>query len=370
MKLADYLKNYFEFLVFWVLNIILPTVNKRNDSLLLINTGQIGDLVVSSVLLENPKIFNGYEKVQFLIRHQYLELFKNYKGRVEFIGYNYINYKFSLIYKFKFLSILRKEGFKKCIHLTAARGILNEEITHLVGAKETIALNSFWKYLGNSLGKYFDKKYSRIIASDILNEYEKHYELIKFLGGSETKIVFNNDVTFGEENNSINKNFEDYKESIVIAPFSSLMNREWKREYYFASIHKLKENHKIVLLGAENQKKDLEELSGKSANVRVLAGELKLHEIPILLKKAKLFIGQDSGLTHIALKMGTPLIAIIGGGEFGRFFPYKESEKVKYLYSKMDCFLCHWQCKKKEMFCITEISADDVILEVKNVFSN
>ena len=100
-------------------------------------------------------------------------------------------------------------------------------------------------------------------------------------------------------------------------------------------------------------------------NVTILAGELELYEIPFLVKYAKLFIGQDSGLTHIAFKLGVPLIAIIGGGEFGRFFPYRESEKVRFLYSKMDCFLCHWECKKKEMFCMTDI-APNILLNEAN----
>lgn len=367
MNFISYTKNYTELILFFILKFFLPKIYKRNNSFLLINTGEIGDLLVSSVLLENPEILKNYDKIQFLIKEQYLELFKNYNGKVEFIGYNYKKYKFSIIYKFKLLSKLREEGFEKCIHLTAARGILNEEITHLVGAKETITLNSFWEYLGHSLGKYFDTKYSKIIASDTLNEYEKHFELMRYLVEDSSKIVFNNGVVFDEDNSSKIKKNADYAEAIVIAPFSSLMNREWKREYYFEIINKLKKNHKIVLLGAKNQKKDLEQLKNKDENIKVLAGELKLFEIPFLLKKAKLFIGQDSGLTHIALKIGTPLIAIIGGGEFGRFFPYMESGIVKYLYSKMDCFLCHWECRKDEMFCLTNVTSRLLLNAVEKI---
>ncbi len=369
MNFIDHIKNYFEFLIYVTLKFILPNYPYKEKTLLLINTGLIGDLVVSSVLLENHTIFNKYDKVQFLIKKQYLELFKNYSGKVEFIGYNYYKYKFSLAYKYKFLSKLRAEGFDKCIHLTAARGILNEEITHLVGAKETIALNSFWEYLGNNLGKYFDNKYFKIIASSILNEYEKHFELIKYLDKNSSEIIFNNGITFNEKDSSNFEKFAEYENAIVIAPFSSLQNREWKKEYYFETIEKLKTKNKIILLGAKNQKKDLEELKNDDERVIVLAGKLKLSEIPLLLKQAKLFIGQDSGITHIAFKMGTRIIAIIGGGEFGRFFPYKESEKVKFLYSKMDCFLCHWECIKDKMFCITDVTPQILLDEVEKILS-
>jgi len=367
MNIINHTKNYTELILFFFLKTILPKNNLQKNTLLLINTGEIGDLIISSVLLENPDIFSNYEKVHFLIKEQYLELFKNYTGKVEFLGYNYKKYKFSLLYKLKVLTMLRKEGFETCIHLTAARGILNEEITHLVGSKEVITLNSFLQYLGNNLGKYFNKKYTKIIASETLNEYAKHFELMAYLGGDVTKIVLNNRITFDEENFQKDEKFENYKNTIVLAPFSSVMNREWKKEYYIETINKLKESHKIVLLGAKKQKEDLEKLKNRDENIEILAGELKLHEIPFLLKKAKLYIGQDSGLTHMALKVGIPIIAIIGGGEFGRFFPYKESEKVKYLYSTMDCFLCHWECAKDEMFCMTNVTPKILLNEVKKV---
>ncbi len=370
MTVIDHIKNYTEFLVYYLFKIILRKSKHQKKTLLLVNTGLIGDLLVSSILLENPKVFKNFNKVKFLIREEYLDLFKKYNGKIEFVGYNYNKYKFSLIYKYKFLSKLRAEGFEKSIHLTAARGILNEEMVHLIGAKESYTINSFLKYLGNGLGKYFYKKYKQIIATNILNEYEKHYEVMKFLSGNNIKTNFNNSFTFNEDAINGREKFNKYKDSIVIAPFSSRMNREWKKEYYFEVINKLKEKHKIVLLGSAKQKNVLKELVGKNNNTTILAGELKLFEIPLLLKQAKLFIGQDSGLTHMALKMGTPLIAIIGGGEFGRFFPYMESEKVKFLYSKMDCFLCHWECSKTEMFCITDVTPQIVEAEIKQIVSS
>lgn len=145
------------------------------------------------------------------------------------------------------------------------------------------------------------------------------------------------------------------------------MNRNWKKILFFEIINKLSNSHKIILLGSTSQKRELENLCENNANIKILAGELKLNEIPSIIKRAKLYIGLDSGLTHIALKVGLPLIAIIGGGEFGRFFPIKESEKVKFLYHKMDCFLCHWECKKSEMFCMTEITPENVMKEVEEL---
>jgi len=362
VNIYNHIKNYSEIIIFNFFKVILPKSRPLRGKLLLINTGEIGDLIVSSVILENEEVLQHYSKIYFIIKNQYLGLFDRYVGKIEFIGYNYKKYKYSIIYKYKFLSLLRREGFQTTIQLTAARGILNEEMVHLSGAKERSVINSFWEYLDNHLGRYFDNKYDRIIAKDVMNEYVKHFELIKYLRKDNDKeIIFNKGLTFNEEE-FIKK--EDY---IVIAPFTSLMNRDWKKEYFSVLIKILAQKYDIKLLGSQNQKKDLEKLTSRDKNIQIFAGTVSLNEIPNVIAKSKLFIGLDSGLTHIALKVGAPIVALIGGGEFGRFFPYRESDKVKYLYHKTDCFLCHWECSKSEMFCMTDITPQLLINEVEKI---
>ncbi len=357
------IKNYFEFGIFFILKKILPNAEIKKNTVLFVNTGEIGDLIVSSILLENPQILESYPRVDFLIKEKYLQLFQNYSGKIDFIGYNYLKYKYSIKYKYNLIRNLRKKGYEKCIHLSAAKGILNEELVHLIGAKELITINNFVKYLGSRLGKYFLKNYTYILAEEVLNEYAKHYALMKWLNKKKCKFHFNSNQLFGH----IKKNIEIKDNNIIIAPFSSAGNRDWKPEYFKIIIDQLSSRFKIILIGSLNQKKRLTLLAGKNKNVTVLAGNLKLNEIPKLLANSKLFIGLDSGITHIALKIGIPLIAIIGGGEFGRFFPYRESEKVRFLFHEMDCFLCHWECSKNEKYCLTDVTPEMVINEVNKL---
>lgn len=364
MKVKVFMKNYIEIVIFIFMKIILPKKKGKLNSLLFINTGYLGDLIVSSVILENSNIFEKYDRVDFVLKKQYLEIFSNYHGKVNFIGYNYVKYKYSLICKYKFLSSLRENRYSTCVHLTPLRGILNEELTHLSGASELIGLNDSRTYLGNYLGHYLDSKYKLFIGIDLLSEYEKMYRLLQFINkNSSNRIRFNQNLVFPTSKDEIRRGILNFREYIVIAPFPSLKFRRWKLEYLYEVVNSLKKTNNIILLGSPNQKAELEKMKGNSLNIKVIAGELKLSEIPSLLRKAQLFIGLDSGVTHIALKVGVPMIGIIGGGEFGRFFPFKESATVKYLYYKMDCFLCHWKCEKSEMFCLTNITHLDVLDE-------
>ncbi len=357
-----YIKSLIDFFILIILRLLLNPPPVKSNNILFINTGQIGDLIVSSIILENDQVFEGNERIVFVVKNKYLQLFKSYNGKVEILGYNYIKYKFSLLYKYKFLMNLRHIGFRKCYNLTTARGILNDQMALLSGAEEIYCLNSNWEYLTKFFGKKLDKKYSKIITKNYFNEYDKNIEVIKTINKKYVPL-FNDDKVF-----PLIENNNDY--DIAIAPFSSKNNRDWEIQKFDKLITILSQKYRIILLGSFEQRMRLYNFKNENNNIIVKAGELNLNDIPNVIKNTKLFLGLDSGLTHIALKVGIPLIAIIGGGNYGKFFPYKESDKIKYLYHKMDCFGCEWRCIHKKPYCLTDVSVDEVMENVNELLMN
>ena len=367
--MINLIKNFIEYFIlnFYSKFLLSKPIIKPN-TLLFINSGQIGDLVVSSIILENPKYLDNYKNVIFIIKQEYLRLFSDYTGSVKFIGYNYKKYKFSLLYKYKFLCEIRKNGFEKCVNLSAARGILNDEMTLLSGAKESYCLNSNFRYLGEFLGKLLNKKY-KIIANKILNEYDKHLELLKNLSHYKNHdFNISNDYTF-LINKDINIPGLITEKIISISPFSSDPIRDWPHKNFKRLIQHFKDEFSILLVGSSNQESELKKLQDKCKNV-FLVKDLNLNEIAAVLYKSKVFIGLDSGLTHIAAKVGVKSIAIIGGGNFGTFFPFSKFENCDCLYYKMDCFGCEWNCIFDKPYCHENVSVEDVIKAVEKKLIN
>jgi len=353
-----YINNTAAFFILYLFKIFLKP-KKNGTNLLLVNTGQIGDLIISSILFENADTLSKkYDNIYFLLRYEYEELFKNIK-KINFINWNYQKYKYNIFYRINFLLKLRKMNIIDTFNLTAARGITVDELSLLSGAKNTYALNSNYRYLTKLFGNKIDKMYTKLFANSILNEYDKNLEVLKFLGIDDhfDKTSFEKTIT----NNN-------YKYEIAIAPFSSLNNRDWGAEMFNEVISQISNKYKVLLLGSLNQKKQLELLKNK--NVTINAGGLSLDQLYDQINNVKLFIGLDSGLSHIALNVGTPLIAIIGGGNFGRFFPYNESSKARYLYHNMDCFGCEWRCIHDKPYCLTEVTVDEVMKNVNEILNN
>lgn len=98
-----------------------------------------------------------------------------------------------------------------------------------------------------------------------------------------------------------------------------------------------------------------------------LIGKTSIRQTALILKRSNLFIGNDTGLVHLALAVGIPTIAL-----FGPLNPYKliESQNNFYpVWSKADCRGC-WSdnqmiypdvCPKGLADCMKKIELDKVI---------
>ena len=162
------IKNFIGFTIFKMLKHYLVLSNNNSKNLLFINTGQIGDLIISSLIFKNADILKKkYDNIYFLLKYEFAELFKD-ENKINFIQWNYKKYKYNIIYRIKFLLNLRKLNIIDTFNLTAARGITVDELSLLSGGKNIFALNSNYRYLTKLFGESIDKMYTKILAKNIL----------------------------------------------------------------------------------------------------------------------------------------------------------------------------------------------------------
>lgn len=360
-----YLNNFIAFTLTLLLRRLLPKAAKGNN-LLLINTGQIGDLIISSVFPKNAaKLLKRFDNIYFISKSEYIPVIKSFP-QIQSIPWDYKRYKYNLFYRVRFLLTLRKIGFDVSINLTAARGVTVDELSLLSGGKAIYALNSNYRYLKKLFGGTIDKLYTGILAKNIKNEYEKHIEALKFLGveDPEEGTYFQIREKSSSKILSLLQKYEG-KHKIVISPVTDIEIKNWGLNNYRALIKKLMEGNKdcvIFLFGSGEQTETLNELTVlNKERIINLAGKYSITESAAMLQRCDLFIGNDSGFTHVAKALKKPLIAIIGGGAAEYFFPYYPTENEVYLYSEMECFGCEWRCRFDEAYCLSGVSVDLVL---------
>jgi len=153
---------------------------------------------------------------------------------------------------------------------------------------------------------------------------------------------------------------------IVILPDSSTNFRIYPKENWQKVLNELPGNIKIIQLG-------LKKFPLEHPNLIDLTGKTSLEEAISIVINAKLVIGNETGLTHLAYLSGIPTVCILGGGHFSRFLPWSDFKSiVKCVYNYMNCFQCGWKCKYVSLEkgeippCIYNISPEK-ILEAVNM---
>ncbi|MFO7976477.1 MAG: glycosyltransferase family 9 protein [Candidatus Hydrogenedentota bacterium] len=157
---------------------------------------------------------------------------------------------------------------------------------------------------------------------------------------------------------------------IALSPFTSVSLKNWPLDHYAKLLRLLGEafpEHQFVLLG-DKANPPLKALAQRSSRVVDLRGMTTLPQACCLLARAELSISGDTAAAHIASAVGTPALVIMGGGHYGRFFPYPAAhegcENVA-LTHEMPCFQCNWVCRYRwfretSAPCVANVSVDRV----------
>jgi ADP-heptose:LPS heptosyltransferase len=119
-------------------------------------------------------------------------------------------------------------------------------------------------------------------------------------------------------------------EYVTVCLEASHKSKQWSSKNFRQIISYIinKKKLPVVLLGLDNSVKFPEE------GIIDLRKKISLPEAAAVLSKSGCFIGNDSGLLHIAAAVGIKkLIAICYGAYYGRFVPYPEIEGRNYQFT-------------------------------------
>ena len=99
-----------------------------------------------------------------------------------------------------------------------------------------------------------------------------------------------------------------------------------------------------------------------------MIGAFTIRETAALLKRSALFVGNDSGIMHLAAASGIPLVALFGPQAPVKFGPW--STKATVMYKNFKCSPCRQkfftECEpssKMRPGCMEAISVDEVFRE-------
>jgi predicted lipopolysaccharide heptosyltransferase III len=158
---------------------------------------------------------------------------------------------------------------------------------------------------------------------------------------------------------------------VCIHPGAAWRPRAWRSERFAKVAEWVRERcgARVVVLGSAEER-DIEgalRAACSGMGITWLFGALTLPEVAALFDEARLLIGNDSGLAHVAAARGLPSIVLFGPQDPARFRPW--SEKTIVLHHRVPCFPCpQTVCVRPENPCVNLIEVGEVEAKVLEIW--
>lgn len=255
------------------------------------------------------------------------------------------------LYRWRVLRGLRARGFTRVLHPVFSRSFLSgDSVVRAIGAPEATGfagdlsnITPFWKRLS-------DRWYSRRIDMAPSSEAEiaRDELFVRALGAPAARSGDAGLPAVGARAAAI----PDDRPYFVLVPGASRPERRWPAERFAVLAQEIcrATGWLLVLCGSAGEHA-LAEAVAQGAGVASLnlAGRTTLVELVETVRGARLLIGNESAPIHFAAATGTPSVAIVGGGHFGRFVPYPPAgwpTPPRVVHQAMPCYGCNWVCSR------------------------
>jgi lipopolysaccharide heptosyltransferase I len=149
---------------------------------------------------------------------------------------------------------------------------------------------------------------------------------------------------------------------IICAPQSNWASKNWPKEYWHELFVKLS-NYQIVLLATEKSFLG----DNLASNVVDLSGQTSIQDLMSIVPYAKILIGSDSGLIHLAAAYGIKTLGLYGATSPTRTGPWRGD----YLFDNLDCSPCHKRACEFEgdlsVKCLKNIKPEAVVTKLEDL---
>ena len=149
--------------------------------------------------------------------------------------------------------------------------------------------------------------------------------------------------------------------------------KQWPIERYREVIELLLRDHpgsRVILFGSPNEREMIQSLAaGLGPRVVVAAGKTSVKQVAALIERCDMLICNDSGLMHVAVAAGTPVVAIYGPTDIRRTAPLGARHSV--IRHELPCSPCFrlegddqiHRCSHHD--CLMSITPDEVFREAE-----
>jgi ADP-heptose:LPS heptosyltransferase len=163
--------------------------------------------------------------------------------------------------------------------------------------------------------------------------------------------------------------FEQAEPFALIHPTAAFATKQWAAENFARIADELSaRNLAPVVVVAPNERAVAGALQSYTSGNLVLMDSLSLPEVTAIASRARLFVGNDSGIAHIAAAAGAPCVVIFGSSNRNHWRPWT-SKPNEIVFEELPCQPCpgYFCAEFEKPECILRVPVERVLSAVDRV---
>jgi predicted lipopolysaccharide heptosyltransferase III len=324
------------------------------DRILVIKLRYIGDVLLTTPVLRNFRLNFPDARLDILVNAGTEKVLKHNRDINEVIFVE----RGSLVRQLAFVRGLRKMKYDLVVDVTDSdRSAI---LSYLSSAPVRVGYNSEHRWRGRC--------YTHVVVAnrDKMHRVDYQLEALRLLDIpiKSSELV----LPLGQEDEDVAEkilaecNLDDGKPIILIHPGARWWFKSWPPEYFAKLADAIQQslNCHVLFAGSLSDKDVVNKIQNLMITKAVsLAGKTTVLQLAALLKRCRLFVGNDNGIMHIATAVGTPVIAFFGLTNPLLWGPRGSEHTV--FYKGIDCSPCFPKgCVRGDQSCMRLIKVDEV----------
>ena len=158
----------------------------------------------------------------------------------------------------------------------------------------------------------------------------------------------------------------------MIHPTAAFDTKRWAVQNFARASEELRSRGLAPLIViSPNEKEIAQALTAQSAASPAVLSDLSLPEVTALASRSRLFVGNDSGIAHIAAAAGTPCVVIFGSSNRIHWRPWT-TQPNEIVFEELPCQPCHgYFCAEYDKpECILRVPVERVIAAIDRILND
>lgn len=331
--------------------------NSKRKKILIFNVNWLGDIIFSSPFIRAVRETFPDSYIACAIPPRCKDILETNPRINELIIFDESGPEKTFLGKIKFAFKLRKENFD--IAFLLHRSLTRALITFIAGIRVRVGYDT--KRRGFLLTKRLGSP-----AKDT-HRVEYFLNLAKAIGADTSKKDYEFFITEPDRKKSESilesRGVSNNNRIVVLNPGGNWDPKRWPVSRFAELGDRLIERYgvKILITGAEKDKALADKISKVMKNKPIsICGQTTIRELASILERSELVISGDSGPMHIAISVGTDVVALFGPTFTDITGPYGKGNYIV-IQKDVGCSIPCYDFTCKDNRCMKAISVDDVI---------